>query len=79
MNVGVGLHAYNSSRRRELVKFLSDLNVNVSSDRVVINIKKDIAENIIEKSKEHDDGVFGPSSLVNNEPTFFAIDNRLKD
>ena len=38
----------------------------------VINIKKDIAANIIEKSKEHD-GIFVPSPLINNERTFFAI------
>ena len=38
----------------------------------VIDIKKDIAANIFEKSKEHVDGIFLPSPLINNERTFFA-------
>ena len=56
-----------STRSRKLVKFLSGLNISRSCDKV-IDIKKDIAANIIEKSKEHD-CVFVPSSLVKNEPT----------
>ena len=39
----------------------------------VIDIKKGTAANIIEKIKEHDDGIFVPSPLTNNERTFFAI------
>ena len=67
LNVGIGLHVYHSTRSRKLVKFLSGLNISRSYDKV-IDIKKDIAATIIEKSKEHD-GVFVPSSLVKNEPT----------
>ena len=73
LNVGVGLYVNLSTRTNKLVKFLSDFNVSISYDKV-IHIKKDIAAIIIEKSKEHD-GAFVPLSLVNNEPTFFAIDN----
>ena len=50
-----------------------DLNVSISYDKI-IDIKKDIPANIIESSKENE-GIFVPSSLVNNEPMFFAIDN----
>ena len=70
--VGVGLYVYHSARSKKLVKFLSDLNVSISYDKV-IDIKKDIAANIIEKSKEHDN-VFVPLSLVNSEPMIFVID-----
>ena len=73
MNVGVGLYVYHSARSKKLVNFLSDLNVSISYDKV-IDIKKDIAANIMEKSKEVD-GVFVSSSLVKNWPTCFAIDN----
>ena len=77
MNVGVGLYVYYSVRSNKLVKFLSDLNENLSYDKV-IDIKKDVAANIIEKSKKHD-GVFVPSSFLNNEPTLFVIDSTVKN
>ena len=73
LNVVIGPYLYHSTRSNKLVKFLLDLNVSISYDQV-IDIKKDTAANIIEKSKEHDT-VSVPSSLVNNEPTFFAINN----
>lgn len=47
--------------------------MNVSYDKVT-DTKNDIAGNIMEKTKEYD-GVFVPLSLVNNESTFFAIDD----
>ena len=68
---------YHTTRTKKPVKFLTDLNVTISYDKVT-DIRKDIATNTIEESKEND-GVFLPLSLVNNEPTFFAIDNRLKN
>ena len=77
MNVGVGLYVYYSVRSNKLVKFLSDLNENLSYDKV-IDIKKDVAANIIEKSKKHD-GNFVPSSFLNNEPTLFVIDSTVKN
>ena len=70
--MGVGLYVYQSARSKKLVKSLSDLSVSVCYDKV-IDIKKDIAANIIEKSKEHDN-VFVPLSLVNSEPMIFVID-----
>ena len=70
--MGVGLYVYHSARSKKLAKFLSDLNVSISYDKV-IDIKKAIAANIIEKSKEHDN-VFVPLSLVNSEPIIFVID-----
>ena len=53
LNVGVGLHVYHSTRCNKIVKFLSDLSGRVSYDKI-IDIKKDIAANIMEKNKEHD-------------------------
>ena len=73
LNVSIGLYVYHSTRSKKLIKFLLDLNVSISYHKI-IDIKKNIAANIIEKSKEND-GVFVPSSLVNNEPALFAIDN----
>ena len=73
LNVSVGLHVYHSTRSNKIVKFLSDLNVSISYDKV-IDIKKDIVANKMKKSKEHD-GVFKPLPLVNNEPMFFANGN----
>ena len=64
---------YHFTRSKKLVKCLSDLNVSISYDKVV-DVRKDIALNIIEKSKGHD-GVFVTSSFVNIEPRLTAIDN----
>ena len=50
-----------------------NLNVSITYGKV-IDINKDIAVNIIKKSKEND-GVFVPLSFLNDEPAFFAIDN----
>ena len=34
-NVGVGLYLYHSTRSKKLVKFLSDLNVSISYDKII--------------------------------------------
>ena len=73
LNVGIGLYIYHTTKSKKRAKFLTDLNVTISYDKI-IDIRKDIAANAIKKSKENDD-VFVPLSLVNNESTFFAIDN----
>ena len=67
-------YLYHSTGSKSLVKFLLDLNVSISYDKD-IDVRKDIAVNIIKKSKEHD-GIFVPSSLVNNQPKFIVIDNK---
>ena len=73
LNVGIGLYIYHTTKSKKRAKFLTDLNVTISYDKI-IDIRKDIAANAIKKSKENDD-VFVPLSLVNNESTFFAIDD----
>ena len=73
LNVGLGLYIYHSTRSKKLVKFLSDLNLSITYDKV-IDIKKGIVTSIMKKSAEND-GVFVPSSLSKNVPVFFAIDN----
>ena len=70
LNVGAGLYVYHSTKSKIL---LSHLNVSISYGKV-IDIKKDIVTDVIEKSKERD-GVFVPLSLANNEPTFVTTDN----
>ena len=77
MNVGVRLYVYYSVRSNRLVRFLSDLNESLSYGKV-IEIKKDVAANIIEKSKKND-GVFVSSSFLNNKPTLFVIHSTVKN
>ena len=73
LNVGLGLYVYHSTRSKKLVKFLSDLNLSITYDKV-IEIKKGIVTSIMKRRAEND-GVFVPSSLSQNIPVFFAIDN----
>ena len=73
LNVGIGLYVHHQTRSKKLVNFLSDLNIGINYDKV-LDIKKDIAIAILDK-QEANGGVFVPSSLSNNKPLFFAIDN----
>ena len=73
LNVGIGLYVHHQTRSKKLVNFLSDLNIGINYYKV-LDIKKDIAIAILDK-QEANGGVFVPSSLSNNKPLFFAIDN----
>ena len=74
LNIGVGLYIYHATCSKNLVNFLSDLNISTNY-KIVINIKKDVAQAVLKQKEEEDNGVFIPSNLKRDETVFFAIDN----
>ena len=73
LNVGVGLYLNQTTRSKKLIDMFSGLNLSISYDKV-IDIKKDVANAILEKRDENN-GVFIPSCLFPSQRPFFAIDN----
>ena len=58
---------------KKLVNFLFGLNLGTNYQKVII-IKKDIVEAVLERKKANN-GVFIPSTLKEDQPIYFAIDN----
>ena len=58
---------------KNLCNFLSDLNLSVNYDKVC-NIKSNLAKSVIKRTKENG-GVYKPSSILEGNPVFLAIDN----
>ena len=73
LNVGLGLYVYQKTRSKNLCNFLSDLNLSFNYDNVC-NIKSNLAKSVIKRTKENG-GVYKPSSILEGNPVFFAIDN----
>ena len=73
LNMGIGLYLPQTTRSKKLIDMFDSLNLCTSYDKV-LDIKKDVANAILEKSGENN-GVFIPSSLIKNSRPFFAIDN----
>ena len=57
----------------KICNFLSDLNLSFNYDNVC-NIKSNLAKSVIKRTKENG-GVYKPSSILEGNPVFFAIDN----
>ena len=64
---------YYAYRSKKLVNFISDLNLGANYQKIV-NIKKEIVQAVLEKKKENN-GVFIPSTLKEDQPIYFAIEN----
>ena len=52
---------------------MSDLNLSVNYDKVC-NIKSNLVKSVIKRTKENG-GVYKPSSILERNPVFFAINN----
>ena len=61
LNVGEGLYLHQITRSRKLIDMFSGLNLSISYEKV-IDIKKDVANAILEKRDENN-GLFIPSCL----------------
>ena len=72
-NVGLGLYVHQKTRSKNLCNFLSDLNLSVNYDKVC-NIKSNLAKSVIKRTKENG-GIYKPSSILEGNPVFLAIDN----
>ena len=59
LNVGVGLYLHQTTRSKKFIDMFSSLNLSISYEKV-INIKKDVANAILEKLIENN-AVFIPS------------------
>ena len=73
LNVGVGLYLNQTTRSKKLIDMFSGLNLSISYEKV-IDIKKDMANAILEKRDENN-GVFILSCLFPSQRPFLAIDN----
>ena len=73
LNVGLGLYVHQKTRSKNLCNFLSDLDLSVNYDKVC-NIKSNLAKSVIKRTKENG-GVYKPSSILEGNSVFFAIDN----
>ena len=73
MNVDVGLYLHQTTRSKKLIDIFSGLNLSISYKKV-IDIKKDVANAILEKRDENK-GVFIPLCLFPSQRPFFGIDN----
>ena len=73
LNTGMGLYLYHITRSQKLKNFLSDLSIGINYQNVT-EIKKNIAETVLQKQTESD-VVFIPTSLKEDQPVYFAIDN----
>ena len=73
LNVGIGLYLPQTTRSKKLIDMFDSLNLCINYGKV-LDIKKDVANAILEKSGENN-GVFIPSCLIENSRPFFAIDN----
>ena len=73
LNVGVGLYLHQTTRSKKVIDMFSGLNLRISYEKV-IDIKKDVANAILEKRDENN-GVLIPSCLFPSQRPFFAIDN----
>ena len=73
LKVGEGLYLHQTTRSKKLINIFSGLNLSISYEKV-IDIKKDVANAILEKRDENN-GSFIPSCLFPSQRPFFAIDN----
>ena len=73
LKVGEGLYLHQTTRSKKLIDIFSGLNLSISYEKV-IDIKKDVANAILEKRDENN-GSFIPSCLFPSQRPFFAIDN----
>ena len=73
LNVGLGLYMHQKTRSKNLCNFLSGLNLSVNYDKVR-NVKSNLAISVIKRTKDNG-GVYKPSSILEGNPAFFAIDN----
>ena len=73
LNVSVGLYLHQIPRSRKLIDMFSGLNLSISYEKVT-DIKKDVANAILEKRDENN-GLFIPSCLFPSQGQFFAADN----
>ena len=73
LNVGIGLYLPQTTRSKKLIDMFDSLNLCINYDKV-LDVKKDVANAILEKSGESN-GVFIPSCLIENSRSIFAIDN----
>ena len=66
-------YLHQTTRSKKLIDIFDSLNLCINYDKV-LDIKKDVANAILEKCSENN-GVFIPSCLIENSRPFFAIDN----
>ena len=71
LNIRLGLHVYHITRSKELINFLSDLNVGVNYHKTT-NIKKSIVDAALAKRTENN-GVFIPSTINKENSAIFSI------
>ena len=73
LSVGLAINVHKQTRSKNLIDFLCDLNLCVSSNKLY-QIQQDIATAINKEVKEKD-GLYIPPSLNADVPKHFAIDN----
>ena len=73
LNVGTGIYVHPKTRCRELINFMSDLNIFIDCGKL-LNIKSQLADSILTEINSND-GVFIPKSISKCLPIYFAIDN----
>ena len=71
--MGIGLYFHQTTRSKKLIDTFYSRNICINYDKV-LDIKKDVANAILEKRSENN-GVFIPSRLIENCRPFFATDN----
>ena len=73
LNDGVVLYLHQATRSKKLNDEFSGLNMGINYEKV-INVKKDVA-NVILETRDENNGVFIPSCLFPGHNPFFGIDN----
>ena len=73
--VGLGLHIHKTTRSKILIDILSDFNLSISHDKVVLKIIKTMLSNAVVKEIENNGGVYVPPNISQGTRLHFAIDN----
>ena len=73
LNVGTSIYIHQKDIYRELIDFLSNLNIFIDCDKL-LNIKSQLADSVLTEI-DNNGGVFIPKSISKNLPIYFAIDN----
>ena len=73
LSVGISLDFHSRTRSKDLVSKLKDINIGVSYKKLM-SIENCVANSVIEETKAND-GVYLPPWTVQDNFTWFAIDN----
>ena len=73
LNVGTDIYIHQKTRCRELIYFLSDLNIFIDCDKL-LNIKSQLADSVLTEIYNNN-CVFIRKSVSKDLPIYFPIDN----